>query len=77
MLLFLSWSFYQDAAAAAAAAAERKINVGVNDELEDIIEGGEGGRGQELGENEPPAEKKVNQNRVRQTDPVKQDEKTH
>lgn len=40
LLLFLSRSFHQDAAAA----AEKKINVGVNDELDDIIEEEKGGQ---------------------------------
>lgn len=43
LLLFLSRSFYQDAAAG----AERKINVAVNDELEDIIQEQKWGQGQE------------------------------
>lgn len=43
LLLFLSRSFHQDAAAA----AEKKINVGVNDELDDIIEEEKGGQWQE------------------------------
>lgn len=42
LLLFLSWSFYSDAAA-----AKRKINVRVNDELEHIIEEEKGGQRQE------------------------------
>lgn len=42
MLLFLSRSFYQDTAVP----AEGKINVAVNDGLEDITEEQKGGQGQ-------------------------------